>query len=179
VTALDPAFGPPKEALNRLADAAPGAAESVPPKFEGAPFCTDGNIVPRPVDDAEVGPVVEVAAVVGAVLLFFSGVVPAGSVVVTFGSVVLMGSVVVTFGRVVVTFGSVVLMGSVVVTFGTVVVTFGSVVLTGSVVETVGSAVVMLRAGADHPATAVLATKPSRARKVKGAASLTALEYPE
>jgi hypothetical protein len=159
VTALDPAFGPPKEALNRLADAAPGAAESVPPKFEGAPFCTDGNIVPRPVDDAEVGPVVEVAAVVGAVLLFFSGVVPAGSVVVTFGSVVLMGSVVVTFG--------------------TVVVTFGSVVLTGSVVETVGSAVVMLRAGADHPATAVLATKPSRARKVKGAASLTALEYPE
>jgi hypothetical protein len=179
VTARDAAVGPPEETLNRLADAAPGAAEPFPPDRKDPPFCSDGNMAPRPADKGEVAAVL--VAVVGSVF---------GSVVVTFGTVVLTGSVVVTFGTVVlpgsevVTLGTVVLTGSVVVTFGTVVptgsvvVTFGTVVLTGSVVVIVGSAVVIRAGSADRPGTAVPARKPRRKRGVRAAARFTALEYP-
>ena len=162
MTAGAAALGAPEEELNRLADAAPGAAEPFPPERNDPPLCSDGNIVPRPTADTEFGAVVEVVgAVFGAVPVTFESalagdvVVTFGSVVVTFGTLVLTGSVVVTFGTVVVTFGTVVLTGSVVVTFGTVVltgsvvvtfgtvvVTFGTVVLTGSVVVTFGTVVV-------------------------------------
>jgi hypothetical protein len=142
VTAGDAALEPPDEALNRLADAAPGAAEPFPPDMNDPPFCSDGNIVPKPAN-AEDGDVVEaVGAAFGTVVVPFGSGVPTGTVVVTFGTVVPTGSVVVTLGTVVVTFGTVVLTGSVVVTLGTVVVTFGTVVLTGSVVVTFGTVVV-------------------------------------
>jgi hypothetical protein len=91
VTAGDAAVGPPEEALNRLADAAPGAAEPFPPDRKDPPFCSDGNMAPRPADKGEVAAVV--VAVVGSVF---------GSVVVTFGTVVLTGSVVVIVGSAVV-----------------------------------------------------------------------------
>ena len=205
MTAGDAALEPPDEALNRLADAAPGAAEPFPPDMNDPPFCSDGNIVPKPAN-AEDGDVVEAVGAAfgtvvvpfgsgvptGTVVVTFGTVVPTGSVVVTlgtvvvtFGTVVLTGSVVVTFGTVVVTFGTVVLMGSVVVTFGSVVlmgsvvVTFGSVVLTGSVLVIVGSAVVIRFRAADRPGTAVLATKPRRKSAVRAAARFTALEYPD
>jgi hypothetical protein len=152
VTAGAAALGPPEEEPNRLADAAPGAAEPFPPERNDPPLRSDGNIVPRPTADTEVGAVVEVVgAVFGIVVVTFGTVVLTGSVVVTFGTVVVTfgtvvptGSVVVTLGTVVVTFGTVVLTGSVVVTFGTVVVTLGTVVLTGSVVVTFGTVVVTL-----------------------------------
>jgi hypothetical protein len=104
VTAGDAAVGPPEEALNRLADAAPGAAEPFPPDRKDPPFCSDGNMAPGPADKGEVAAVV--VAVVGSVF---------GSVVVTFGTVVLTGSVVVTFGTVVLTGSVVVIVGSAVV----------------------------------------------------------------
>jgi hypothetical protein len=205
VTAGAAALGPPEEALNRLADAAPGAAEPFPPDRNDPPFCSDGNIAPRPAEEADVCAVVVavVGCVVGSVVVIFGSVVLTGSVVVIFGSVVLTGSVVVIFGTVVlsgsvvVIFGSVVLSGSVVVIFGTVVLTgsvvvifgsvvltgsvvviFGSVVLTGSVVVIVGSAVVIRSGAADRPGTAVPARKPRRRRGVRAAARFTALEYP-
>jgi hypothetical protein len=162
VTAGAAALGPPEEALKRLADAAPGAAEPFPPDRNAPPFCSDGNIVPRPADEAEVCAVV--VAVVGCVVVIFDTVVLTGSVVVIFGTVVLTGSVVVIFGTVVLTVS--------------VVVIFGSVVLTGSVVVRVGSAVVIRSGAADRPGTAVPASKPRRRRGVRAAARFTALEYP-
>jgi hypothetical protein len=104
VTAGDAAVGPPEEALNRLADAAPGAAEPFPPDRKDPPFCSDGNMAPRSADKGEVAAVV--VAVVGSVF---------GSVVVTFATVVLTGSVVVTLGTVVLTGSVVVIVGSAVV----------------------------------------------------------------
>ena len=91
MTAGAAALGPPEEALKRLADAAPGAAEPFPPERNDPPFCSDGNIAPRPAEEADVCAVV--VAVVGCVV---------GSVVVIFGSVVLTGSVVVIVGSAVV-----------------------------------------------------------------------------
>jgi hypothetical protein len=144
VTAGDAALEPPDEALNRLADAAPGAAEPFPPDRNDPPFRSDGKIVPRPAD-AEVGAVAEVVGpAFVTVVVTFGSVVPTDPVVVTLGTVVPPGSVVVTFGTVVVTFGTVVLIGRVVVTFGTVVVTLGTVVLIGRVVVTFGTVVVTL-----------------------------------
>jgi pimeloyl-ACP methyl ester carboxylesterase len=192
---IDAALGA-EEAPNKLADAAPGAEEPEPPDANEPPF---GNLVPRPVDNAELAAGVLVGVVLRTVVVTLGSVVPTGSVVVTRGSVVLTGSVVVTFGSVVVTRGSVVLTGSVVVTFGSVVVTIGTVVLTGSVVVTFGSVVVTIgsvvligsvvviggsvvgrvRAGtAERPSTAVLATKPKRSSVSRGAADLTTASCP-
>jgi len=76
-------------------------------------------------------------------------------------------------GLVVAVFDRVVEIGTV-VAIGSVVVIFGTVVLTGRVVVICGSVVVMVRlGGVDRPATAVLATKPSRRRTVSPAADLT------
>ena len=96
MTAGDAAREPPEEALNRLADAAPGAAEPFPPDRNDPPFCSNGNIVPKPAN-AEDGAVVEaVGAAFGTVVVALGSGVPTGTVVVTFGTVVPTGSVVVT-----------------------------------------------------------------------------------